>query len=1310
MPWNPTEIDSEILAVHAALVPSGPQGEVVLFGGDEHWGAQQESAGNDSWKKTRVYDVASHTLVAGPVQSPDSDVFCSHHVFVGDGRLLIAGGTSLFPTGGDAHGHDLDFLGHSRCWLYNPRQRQWIETARLNRNPDQPDEPRSGGRWYPGLVALGDGSAVAFFGHLDQNDFRHRNTLPERFFPSGQHWANLPQTIAKAGHPNENGRRFLFFVRGYVLPSGRIFSATPLPAEFDTAAGGSDGPHFSTAFDVETGEYSTPRAVTADRVDADWSFPSVLLPLLPSGGQYNARILYWSGAQPRWIDTDAVSPDWTDTGPRDAAVSSRARIYGQAVLLPTGQVCAVGGVANVNPEDPMGQAEIFTPDIDWTTNTYGGGPGSWSLEPGAAVNTRNYHSAALLLPNGRIWVAGGNVNGGPGNPDVVGIKKIELYEPPYIAVPNRLVIQSAPVLLGYGQEFNVLLDRAATNVGRAALIRNASVTHSTDNDQRYVGLEIVSRSGNTIRLKSPPNGNVAPPAYYMLWLVDTAGNPSQLATFVRLAHLSCRVVANRSTFSEEEVQALGGGANAQFAGALYVDFDGFIAGEITGTPSFTLEWSGGGAVPADQVTLQFAGRFAESSSPDVPTRISYKFDLIFPTMGAFSGWLDTRDFAVRFQLGHHSCQTIIGLTKSPNPYMIDIDPAAATPNPAWLSTDVRVFKVRPGQTRFGETLSMSGTGPWDYIRQVIDRLRGGQENFDSLPTQGSEATLDGAYMSGFPPLPTFNFAIARVRYRATMTTAQDVRCFFRLCNVAATGLGFDTNAVYRSSGGSNPVPLLGVVGGQLVSIPFFNAQRVNTVSGQSGATGMASQPLDSNYDIQDIAPAAAGAEATAFFGCFLDINLPTKRFPSAPGGDGPFPDADSRPIRDLLRSWHNCLVAEIVFAGDPTRAGAGPADSDNLAQRNLAIVGLENPGHSASRTAMHTFEIAPSQLAKGQPVAPLPHPDAPHAAVHGFKRAFPDELLFDWHNLPRDSEITLYFSDLDTAEIQAMLRARISPAAFTLLDDKTVRFHVGDCAWLPLPGGREVRIPALISIALPDGIVEGQVYRATIHQVNGRTSRIVGSVTIEMPVTKASFLRPEAERQLSFFGHVATTLAHGDRWKPLFDRLLAHLAAKVGALGGNPRDVRPNPDGTGRPYVPSGWKPGDRFPDDGFHSGEAPCGDEAAGRGLCWEAWVVAALLAIMFVILGIGLSPTGLAALAVAFVLLAAAGYSWSRRCRGRFLCRLLDALILGSASAAGALALGAIVLTTPVDLAIVAASALVAVAGVVASSLAGCRGGCCD
>ncbi len=1327
MPWNPNQIDSEILAVHAALVPNGPLGEVVLFGGDEHWDQQQESKANGSWKKTRVYDVATHALVAGQVQSPESDVFCSHHVFIGDGRLLIAGGTSEWPVSHDGHMHGLAFLGHSRCWLYNPRARKWVETARLNRNPDQPDEPRSGGRWYPGLAALGDGSALALFGHLDVNDFRHRNVVPERFFPWQQRWQILPNALGSAGEPNTNppppepgeapippgDRRYLFFPRAHVLPSGKVFSATPMPVEFESQADGSEGPHFSTAFDPDTAVFTSPRAIGVDGVDGGWNLPATMLPLLPNNGNYNARFLYCAGTQPRWIDTDAASPNWTNTGNRDPSLSSRARTYSNSVILPTGQICIVGGMATVEPEDPVLQAEIYTPDIDWATNSYGPGNGTWSLDASNAINARNYHSTALLLPNGKIWVGGGNVNGSSGNPATVGIRKIELYEPPYVAVANRIAMPTAPSLVQYNQSFDVTIDRPATEISRVVLVRNSSVTHSTDNDQRMVALEVVSRSGNSIRVKSPPTGNVAPPGYYMLWVIDNAGNPAQAATFVRVAHVSCRAIANRSTFSEEEVQAVrGGGVTARFPASLLVDFDGFLASEMSGMPTPSLTWSdGAGAVASSTLRAQFVQRQDETSppDPDVPTRITFIYDLFFDTQDAFAGWLDGRDITATFTLNGVGCTTTLNLTKSPNPYMIDVDPAFG--NPHWLSTDVRVFKVRAFETQLGATMALDANGPWTYIRSVIDRLRSGAENFESVPREGDDIVLDGAYMSGFPPMPTFNFAVARVRYRAISTVAQDVRCFFRMCNVAATGLEFDTDSVYRRSSGSTPVPLLGTAGGQLVSIPFFNAQRQNSVTGQSGAASMASQPLDTNYDIQDITPNASGEEVTAFFGCFLDINTPTKRFPIAPGDDGPFPDAASLPIRDLLRSWHNCIVAEILIDGDDTRPGTGPADSDNLSQRNLTIIGLENPGHSASRTAMHTFEVAPSGISKSSDVTPATSPIAQFGLTgKRDRRIWPDELMFDWHNLPADTLVTLYFSDVDTAEIEAMLIARISPASFKVMDSKTIRFRIGDCGWLPLPGGRDVRIPVLISIALPDGIVEGQVYRTTVRQVNGRTGKVIGTIEIEMPVSKASFLRLDAERKLSFIGHLTGTLAHSDRWRPLFVRLLGHLAATVDALGGKSRDIKPNPDGTGDPAQPSGWKPGDPFPPDGFATGDPcyhpdPCGKPAPDDDCpLWPMWLIS--IASAFGLLAIGILPPALALVValVASLVIVIAIVLVRRLCTCGAWCRAINGLLIGSVAATAILAIGASLYPGVVNLAALAVSGVLAIGSMIASFLGNC------
>jgi hypothetical protein len=50
-------------------------------------------------------------------------------------------------------------------------------------------------------------------------------------------------------------------------------------------------------------------------------------------------------------------------------------------------------------------------------------------------------------------------------------------------------------------------------------MRPSVTTHCVDTDQRYVGLEFVERGPNTISANVPMNKNVAPPGYYMLFIM-----------------------------------------------------------------------------------------------------------------------------------------------------------------------------------------------------------------------------------------------------------------------------------------------------------------------------------------------------------------------------------------------------------------------------------------------------------------------------------------------------------------------------------------------------------------------------------------------------------------------------------------------------------------------------------------------------------------------------------------------------------------------------------------------------------------------
>ena len=65
------------------------------------------------------------------------------------------------------------------------------------------------------------------------------------------------------------------------------------------------------------------------------------------------------------------------------------------------------------------------------------------------------------------------------------------------------------------------------------LIRQSSTTHQINSDQRCIGLLFHGTAHDRLVAAMPPNGGVAPPGYYMLFLVSSSGVPS-VAHWLRL--------------------------------------------------------------------------------------------------------------------------------------------------------------------------------------------------------------------------------------------------------------------------------------------------------------------------------------------------------------------------------------------------------------------------------------------------------------------------------------------------------------------------------------------------------------------------------------------------------------------------------------------------------------------------------------------------------------------------------------------------------------------------------------------------------
>jgi hypothetical protein len=213
------------------------------------------------------------------------------------------------------------------------------------------------------------------------------------------------------------------------------------------------------------------------------------------------------------VDLKAPHPTYVAAMPM-----ALARMHLNLVLLPDRTVFVSGGSLKQESE-PVSrlQSELFDP-VD----------GSWRLMATATV-TRLYHSTALLLPDGRVVAAGGNPEGGKSvtfePPDPEEEMRLEVFSPPYLFRGPRPVIGAVPDQWHYGQTVDLASPQAGT-LRWISLVRNGVTTHSFDNGQRLVDVQIIAQGGGNVRARMTDNPNIAPPGWYMLFLVDQHGVPS----------------------------------------------------------------------------------------------------------------------------------------------------------------------------------------------------------------------------------------------------------------------------------------------------------------------------------------------------------------------------------------------------------------------------------------------------------------------------------------------------------------------------------------------------------------------------------------------------------------------------------------------------------------------------------------------------------------------------------------------------------------------------------------------------------------
>lgn len=459
-------------------------------------------------------------------------LFCSDQVLLDNGKLLVPGGTDYYAepkVPGTPYGV-VELEGVRNTRLFNPADNSWTQT-----------DPMHYGRWYPSLVTLGNGNVFVASGVTKLL----KPVYSENPLLSGTNVEQTETYDLKTGKWADNGtaanHSLPLFPRLHLLPDGHVYydaggqTFNPFGQSYDEALW--DATSVYNPSTKKWRDVGVPAGVSATGTDPSrtaltagfrGSSFSVQLPLtapydkaqfLSAGGVLGVSPGTYLANTSSVIDTintadhDAFSSQ--ATGPLNDA-----RWFSTAVVLPTGNVLAFNGA---NRDDvllpgtsfPVQQTEQFDPSTgQWT-------PLASSIDP------RTYHNTAVLLPTGQVLVGGNapistvyaynqTLPGGFSND--FRDPSFELYNPPYLnwGIPQPTITRG-PNEVKYGGTISIRTKQPASRISKVALVRNTALTHLVDGDQKTVDLPILDRSGHTLLLSTPPDGNVAPPGSYMLF-------------------------------------------------------------------------------------------------------------------------------------------------------------------------------------------------------------------------------------------------------------------------------------------------------------------------------------------------------------------------------------------------------------------------------------------------------------------------------------------------------------------------------------------------------------------------------------------------------------------------------------------------------------------------------------------------------------------------------------------------------------------------------------------------------------------------
>ncbi|MGI5458062.1 galactose oxidase-like domain-containing protein [Streptomyces sp. CA-249302] len=380
-----------------------------------------------------------------------------------------------------------DFQGIRAAYEFDPRAERYI-----------PVDPMNKARWYPTLVGLDDGRVLAVSGLDDVGVIDPGDN--EIYDPKTKKWSMGPK------------RYFPTYPALFLTKGGKLF----YPAS-NAGYGPADKGREPGLWDLKTNTFQKVNGLR----DPDETETSSSL-LLPPAQDQKVMILGGGGvgeskrSTPRTavVDLKKDNPVFED-GPN----LPQGTRYLNSVIMPDDSVFTTNGSEDYRGRSASNilKAQFYDPK------------GNVFREAAAPAVGRNYHSEALLLPDGRVATFGSD----PLFDDQQNTKlghfeqRMEIFTPPLLHKngKSRPVLEDGPQLLDRHHRATYRTDHP-DRVVKARLMRPSAVTHTTDVEQRSIELGL-TKDAHSVTVDVPKDRALVPPGWYMLFVTDAQGTPSE---------------------------------------------------------------------------------------------------------------------------------------------------------------------------------------------------------------------------------------------------------------------------------------------------------------------------------------------------------------------------------------------------------------------------------------------------------------------------------------------------------------------------------------------------------------------------------------------------------------------------------------------------------------------------------------------------------------------------------------------------------------------------------------------------------------